>query len=80
MRNEIAADKIISDLVSIGSGEVTLMKFGKKWVFKMLNTKEHLRTLEESKDLHPTLSGYNELEDIKNVQECNFRFIDRWRN
>ena len=24
-------------------------------------------TLEESKDLHPTLSGYNELEDIKNV-------------
>ena len=50
MRNEIAADQIISDLVSIGGGEVELMKFGKKWVFKMLNTKEHLRTLEESKD------------------------------
>ena len=50
MKNEIAADKIIADLVSIGSGEITLMKFGKKWVFKMLNTKEHLHTLEESKD------------------------------
>jgi CRISPR/Cas system-associated endonuclease/helicase Cas3 len=50
MKNEIAADKIISDLIEMGSGEISLMKFGKKWVFKMLNTKEHIKTLEGSKD------------------------------
>jgi hypothetical protein len=50
MKNEIAADKIISDLVNIGNGEITIMKFGKKWIFKMLNTLEHMKTLEDSKD------------------------------
>jgi len=51
MKNSInAVDQIINELVSLGSGNIDIMKFDKKWTFKIVNAKEHSNILDNSAD------------------------------
>ena len=50
MKNVNIVDQIIDELVSIGSGNVDIMKFNKKWTFKIVNAKEHSSILDSSSD------------------------------
>lgn len=48
MKNVNAIDSIIDELVSLGSGNIDIMKFNKKWTFKIVNTEEHIAILDSS--------------------------------
>jgi len=50
MKNVNDVEKMIEDIVSLGTGQIEINRFDKKWTFKILNSKEHTATLENSSD------------------------------
>ena len=48
MKNINAVDQIMQDLIAIGSGNIDIMKFDKKWTLKIINSGEHTNILDNS--------------------------------